>query len=328
MTTEEKEAKIAALRGTLKDGRVNQAGANPGSDYGNDDSQVGATFQDAGREVSNLDRGSRKAGNNYRAAGGNGRSAEEKPLGLRPATRRSGEGDSSVADDPTGTESIRTVGRFLTEDPIPTRKEKLDIKPDGVFSAVVSDGQSSNLSSKYPELDAILSVNPDIPVRQLGEKLGVGKDTAAKLKKDWADSHQSKAPAKEKKFELPSIKGRVLSAKEVEEYKESFAASLESDFQALDTYLWHRQGAVGIEHHEQPIWSDVDAEEIEALTRVMLRWGQRNEVAAATVRGVVESSDYIAVGTVFIPRVSRTVKVMRETRKPPVRRVQRRENQD
>jgi hypothetical protein len=181
-----------------------------------------------------------------------------------------------------------------------------------------------SLSSKYPESNDILSENPAISVRKLAAKLGVSNDTAHRIKKEYQETHQAPEPAVApvKLPTLPNINlgGRLLSKSEVAEMQETFTAALESDFQALDQYLWHRQMVVGIDTQEQPIWSDLDSEEVEKLTKIMLKWGQRNATAATVVRGVVDSSDYVAVASVFIPRVKSTVDIMRKTRRPRARR--------
>lgn len=86
-------------------------------------------------------------------------------------------------------------------------------------------------------------------------------------------------------------------------------------FQYMDQFLWTRYAKVG-KPTDQPIWSNLDQEEIDALTRVMMRFGQHNAAAAATVRGVVEGRDYMTVGMIFVPRVTATVEAIRETAQP------------
>lgn len=47
----------------------------------------------------------------------------------------------------------------------------------------------------------------------------------------------------------------------------------------------------------------------------MLKRGQRSPSAAAAVRGIVESQDYIDVGMIVLPRIHQTVKRVREAPK-------------
>jgi hypothetical protein len=185
----------------------------------------------------------------------------------------------------------------------------------------VKNGTTDDLSSKYPMLDAILSADRAISSRELGRQLGCSHEKANQLKKQWLETHPATPKAKPAAIALPALpSGHVLNVKEAEEYTASLPAALESHFHAIDEYLWHRQLAAGFDTKEQPIWSDVDDEELAALTRLAIRWGRHNTYVAAGVRGTVDSADYVAVGTVFAPRIRQTVEIMRKTRKPPVRR--------
>jgi len=125
------------------------------------------------------------------------------------------------------------------------------------------------------------------------------------------------APSVEKKPLLPQ--GRKLSATEANTLTPVFSDSMESYFKYMDEYLWARQEKAGKSSREAPVWTDIDEEEIAALTRVMMRFGQHNEAAAAVVRGAIELRDYVDVGVVFAPRIQKTVEIIRETQipKPP-----------
>jgi len=87
----------------------------------------------------------------------------------------------------------------------------------------------------------------------------------------------------------------------------------------MDQYLWNRQEKAGKPSGEAPVWTNLDDEEIAALTRVMMRFGQHNAAAAAVVRGAIEAHDYVDVGMIFVPRIQKTVEIIRETNvpKPP-----------
>jgi hypothetical protein len=125
--------------------------------------------------------------------------------------------------------------------------------------------------------------------------------------------------APEKKPLLPQ--GRKLSATEANALTSPFAESMEDYFKYMDQYLWNRQEKAGKPTGEQPVWTNLDEEEIQALTRVMMRFGQHNEAAAAMVRGAIEMRDYVDVGMIFVPRVQKTVDIIRETRVPKPPRV-------
>jgi hypothetical protein len=121
-------------------------------------------------------------------------------------------------------------------------------------------------------------------------------------------------PIAEKKPLLPQ--GRKLSATEANQLSPIFGESMESYFQYMDQYLWARQEKAGKSTREAPVWTNIDDEEIAALTRVMMRFGQHNEAAAAVVRGAIELRDYVDVGVVFAPRIQKTVEIIRETHVP------------
>jgi hypothetical protein len=115
--------------------------------------------------------------------------------------------------------------------------------------------------------------------------------------------------------------GRKLSVQEVETIQKPFADSLESYFGYMDQYLWARQEKAGKSTGQAPIWGNLDDEEIAALTRVMMRFGQHNEVAAATVRGLVEGRDYVDAGMIFGPRLAMSRQIYIETQPPKQPRV-------
>lgn len=322
MDIQDKGEKVKALRGNLKDGRTTQSDENLMPDSRDNDPASGTAFQDARGTVESLASNSNRSQRNTRKSGGYRRGAETKSLGERPTDRRSGEDNSGSFGDSDATES-GTIGRIIAaDDPLPVRNLQID-KQDGYFDAAVNiDNIVVDLSSKYPGLDRILSENPKISSRALGKELGISHETANQVKKEWLENHKPIKASKEG-FKIPSLdlgKGSTLTKSEVSEYQESLTAAFESDFQTLDQYLWHRQMSKGIDTNEQPIWSDLDDEETEKLTKLMLRWGQRNAAVATVTRGVVESSDYIAVASIFVPRIKQTVDIMKQTHTPRVRR--------
>lgn len=316
---EAKEQKVKDLRGKLKNGRTAQSDENSVSDGRDNDPTSGTAFQDARGTVASLATDRNRSQRNQRQPGSNELSSARKSLGIGQPDRRLGEDNSGSFDDPTDTSSS-TIGRIIASDEqLPVRK--LVDKPDAYFdTAVKSDNIVSDLSSKYPGIDNILSTNPNISSRALGKELGVSHETANQIKKEWVENHKP-AKASKEGFKVPDFgKGMVLTKSEVAEYQESLTAALESDFEAIDQYLWHRQKSKGIDTNEQPIWSDLDEEEAEKLTKLMLRWGQRNPVAASVTRGIVESSDYIAAASIFVPRVKRSVEIYKATRTPRAKR--------
>ena len=203
--------------------------------------------------------------------------------------------------------------------PPPERKLEPD-KPEAFYEA------PTTLLGKYPLAAGILLENPKISARELGKKLGIGHDTANRIKQEWAAARPKEEgqPAAEKFFG----KGQTLSKAEVEEYSDAFPAALEDHFQAIDEWLWKRQLAAGIDTDGAPVWTNFDEKEMSRLTKLAMRWGQKNRVVAAAVRGTTESADYVAVGSMFLPRFQETVRIYRETKqeRPKRRGVRRAED--
>lgn len=307
MVTDERQQKIKALRDGLRDGRTtaaSTASADIDADSRDDDTAFRTAFKDTTGELASVGRDSLQHETNHRESAGNRRSTQAKSRRLRQADRRLGESDGGTASDTAADNTDNSIGRVIADGPIKERKLNPD-KPQGSFST-----EAPNQTEE-------------------ATKKGIGGWPKGKPRKPRdgvaAGGQQQQAPTipQEKKSFIPTIrKGNVLSAKEVAELSEPFISALESDFNALDMYLWSRQKVVGQDTHEQPVWSDLDTEELQALTRVMMKWGQHNETAATVVRGVIDASDYVAVGTVFVPRIKRTVEIMRETRKPRAKRGQ------
>lgn len=105
--------------------------------------------------------------------------------------------------------------------------------------------------------------------------------------------------------------GKLLGKLEAEQLADPLAKALLSDFDYIDQAIW---GYTQDEAQRQ-LWSDIDEKECAILARVMTKRGQRSPSAAAAVRGLVESQDYIDVGMIVIPRIHQTVKRVREAPK-------------
>lgn len=308
MQVEEKQDKVKQLRESLRNGRnsaeISPAGGNPEGHDGSDDSSFRAAFQDAGGEDSGSVGSSEQALGNHQQPGGHRRSLEAIPGRKRQANRRSSQSDSSPSSNPASSEPAesieikKAVGRIVTDGPVKER----NFAPETETAQTVGQGAEQ-------------------PKRRGGWPKG--KPRKGQIPGQETFSKEASSFEEKGKIKLPLIrKGNVLSASEARELAEPLIASLEDDFHALDSYLWSRQKGVGIDTNNQPVWTDLDTEEITRLTGIMLKWGQHNETAATVVRTVVDASDYVAVGSVFIPRIKRTVDIMRETHKPRPKRGQ------
>ena len=106
---------------------------------------------------------------------------------------------------------------------------------------------------------------------------------------------------------------------------ESLPAALEDDFRYLDEWLWSRQRAAAEpkeEIDERPVWSNLDEEEIDALTRIMIKAGRHNPTMAAISRAAVDSRDYVVTAAIVVPRAKKTLDIVRQTHRPAKRRGQ------
>src|SRR5512146_392544 len=306
MTTIDEQAQ--ALREKLRNGRTAKAGTDFGSNGDNHDSTSGPSYEDVRRNFG-FEQGSGDQTTSLdRQLPSSDESTGKKPRGLGSKRRRPGEDSSGPASDP---ERGRTVGIMEPDGPIPTRT----LEPDNPQATFQKD---ETLLGKYPSAAIILTLNPSISSRALGKELGISHDTANKIKKEWEETrYKPTGLGTTEKERVPFFgKGNTLNKAEIEEYSESLPSALEDIFQATDDWIWKRQIAAGKDSDEQPVWTNLDDKEMTRLTKVLLKWGQKSKVGAGAVRGVVESSDYIAVGSMLAPRFMQTVDIYRETRRP------------
>lgn len=132
---------------------------------------------------------------------------------------------------------------------------------------------------------------------------------------------------KEEQPAAPKKNRKTITDKEAGEKQDALISALESHFLSLDEYLWGRLKEAGKDSHEQPVWSDADQEELEAVAKTLVKWGKKNETAAVIVDGIIDSADIVRAVTVLGPRLKTTGKILRETQKPRARRTDRKERE-
>jgi len=271
MDEKEKDAGVAALRERLKNGRINQTGGNAGGNDQDHDQSPGATFQDAGREISSLERNSTIAQKDDGRPGNNQRGADKKPGRGGSAGGRSGEDNSGAPAIAASVATGRILGNIETDDAIPPRKADPD-KPDGFFALDPQGKKAAKGKASSPQATITDSLKKGLP---------------------WFQG------------------GKLLGKAEAELLADPLAKALLSDFDYIDQAIWgYTQDAT-----QRQLWSDIDEQEAAILARVMTKRGQRSPSAAAAVRGLVESQDYIDVGMIVLPRIHQTVKRVREAPK-------------
>lgn len=338
MTPEEKTAAAKALREEQRNGRIakdSRDGQDPGANGGSDGKPGGTAFQDAGRAVSAASRTRSGIEGQQRSNPSDRRGIESQPGRSGLDNRRSDQNGGGALDVPE--KSGSGVGRLIPDGPQLERKLEPN-KPNATFETseqpVRSEDKNTNLRSKYPQANKIILEQPQITVRKLADELGVAVSTAHDIKLAWEEVRP--APKIEKpaepgvldalKMNVSSLLPRtgVLSNQEAEQLKETLPAALEDDFRYLDEYLWSRQAHADKNFSDldkKPIWSNLDDDEIEALTKIMLKAGKRSPAAAAVVRATVESRDYIVTAAIVAPRVRKTFVIVRATHQAPVSRL-------
>ena len=108
-------------------------------------------------------------------------------------------------------------------------------------------------------------------------------------------------------------KKTVLTEKEATSYQDILPACLQSYGEYIDQYVAWRSGDVALE-----IWGNLNDTEAVAMTNILLRKGRSNVHVAEFARSVVNAQDYVTVGVMMVPRVMKTVEVLRAS--PPRRR--------
>lgn len=95
----------------------------------------------------------------------------------------------------------------------------------------------------------------------------------------------------------------VLNEKEAEALYEPLKAALGDYFDYADAYIWHRE-----QHSraDEPVWSNADEDDLNAMVRLMLKRGKRSPAAATVARAIVNGDDYVTTAVFFLPRMVET----------------------
>lgn len=199
-------------------------------------------------------------------------SINEKSGTIRSESRRHGKIDSSTDEIATvlRATSRRSIGRLTRDDDIPTRAKRKTAK-------TIEKQQSVSESTTTKE-EASKSI-------QTGE-------TYRQIRKRFAEAKRA--------FKQ---EGTKLSASEATSIEEEFRYALANNCQLLDEVIWYYTGDTS---HE-PIWSSISDEELDILCRPILKTGQKSAWVAGLVRANINSSMYIDMGRITLPRIMRTV---------------------
>lgn len=226
------------------------------------------------------------------------RSVNEKSIGVRSADRRSSKnGSSSTSSAETVRGVKRRAGKLEADDPIPIRVK--ETKGRRASRTVVQErieeavSKSNGVADKAPKESK--------PV-QRGKEASKARNTVT----------EGEGEEQKRGFKLPTFKeGSTLSITEAKALEGPLLSALESDLYYLDQYLWYRTQ----DTTQAPIWSDMDNEDLQVLTSILLKRGQSSKTAAATVRAIVNGSVYADVTMLMVPRIMKTVQVLKDAPK-------------
>ena len=327
MTEDEKTAKIAALREKLKDGRRASKASTDSSGYSPSAiGEIGSSIQEHGRTSKGPAGNITGIEDSHQRNNNRQRSSTSQRIGLGRDSRRSSEGDSGVVDigRGRGRGTKRADGRLETDDPIPERAPEPET-PDFNFpdSPSLAKAQRTFYKEDYKRSRGMYLLTSDtsqkikpVEYKVLPSRKDVRQEAAKTAQ------NETVKPASSSKLSFMK-NGRTLTIKEAEELTEPLIAALLSDFEYLDKGIW----LYSMSQDQQPIWSDMAREEVEVLSSIMLKRGQRSPEAASAVRALVDSDIYIQVGAITIPRAIKTYKAIKGSPRPMIQK-QRRDARD
>lgn len=260
--------------------------------------------------------------NTGRKPRGRPRSTASSNIGLGSTTRRLSENNGqSRADGATvstspgrhSTEPVRNeVGNLVSIEPTPTRffepispytKRGQEIAERGGINTI---GETKTGKGK---------TSPDAGPSTKSGTGGKGLSALLKEKVEERRAQKELEPKSEKKSLFRGA-GKVLTPQEAKLLTEPFLAAIVDNLEHVDELLW----GIGDDPTKRPIWSDIDQEEAETIARLFLKRAQHNVAAAVFVRSMVDIADYITAGMIVLPRLKRTVDIIRERPRPEKRK--------
>lgn len=107
-----------------------------------------------------------------------------------------------------------------------------------------------------------------------------------------------------KQLLLPWITfAQPLKESEAKQLHGDLRAALRDYFEYMDEALVNVQQNRGYVHIQKEVWSNVDDEELEKVTKALLKWAQRSSTAATVVNGLLAGKEYVDLGVILGPRV-------------------------
>ena len=278
-------------------------------------SHDGRNDQSIEANVRNLAAIDRKFGNDQRGF-------TQEPGRVGRATGRPGESDGGPADAPeTGGESAgtRQAGSLETDDPILPRIEEPDFTfEEGEVSLAKQQPPAKHKEDYYPSTNKGEKV---FRLKQNRKEFISEEDYSKLLSRTQAQRPVEETGDKQQSFREKYFKREAskLSQREALELFEPLKQALQDDFGYLDEGIW----LYCMSEDRQPIWGNIDDDEVSVLARLMLKQGQKNAEVAASVRILVDSDIYIQVAAIVAPRAIRTYQMLKGSPRPRLRQMQR-----
>lgn len=196
---------------------------------------------------------------------------------VRRSSQNNGQGGSDGTNLPASPtrNTTRTIGNLETDEPIPSRTFEAESAPE--TSTSQDTGTTEPRKRGRPSTRGTVAFVP--------------------------------APIKERK--IPKfLTGPTFSKQEAKELQEPLIAALNDELSLVDKALWNLTG----DALQQPIWSDISDKEMESLTNILLRLGQKSPAVATATRAAIDGSDYISAGVIIAPRFAKTTQIIRQAR--------------
>lgn len=189
----------------------------------------------------------------------------------------------------SGSEQVRKVGNLETDEPIPPRY--FDAEREAAIEKSETQGIAPARKRGRPPKQRDIG-----PLQEVKPSYGTPTVDAFNEERQRKNFFTT---------------GKTLSKAEAKELLDPLTSALKDELKQIDKLLWQYTGDV----LEQPIWSDTTDTEMDHLTSLILKLGQKSPTIATVARGAVDASDYIVAGSVIGPRFMKTVEVIRTARK-------------
>lgn len=195
------------------------------------------------------------------------------------------------------TAGTRRLGNLETDEPVPQRE--FDTQTEATATEPTAEGTTQKRKRGRP---------PKQRDPEPGKPTIATRQADGTYSKETYQNYEQFDKAIRQKF-LSS--GKVLSKTEAKELQEPLVAALTDELGMIDKLLWSYTN----DPLQQPIWSDISEKEMESLTNILLKLGQKSPAVATVTRTAVDGSDYVIAATLIGPRFNKTVEVIRDTRR-------------